>query len=124
MNVVDSSAWIEYCVDGPNADHFAVPIENAEALVVPVIVVYEVFKWALRERGERMALQVVTTMQQGWVVDIDPDLAMAAARLSRDFGLAMADSLILATARAHGATLWTQDEDFARVPDVRYIPKA
>ena len=87
-------------------------------MIVPAISIYEVFKWIAREFDEKSATQFAGAMQQGWVVDIGPDLAIAAARLSRDFGLAMADSLILATARAHGATLWTQDEDFAKVPGV------
>ena len=124
MNVVDSSAWIEYLEDGPGADHFAEPIERVDELLVPVIVLYEVFKQTLRTRGEKEAHNVVVAMQQSTVVDIDASLALAAARISRDLGLAMADSLILATARAQGATLWTQDEDFAGLADVRYFAKA
>ena len=124
MNVVDSSAWIEYLEDGPGADHFAGPIENSDELLVPAIVLYEVFKQTLRTRGEKEAHNVVVAMQQSTVVDIDASLALAAARISRDLGLAMADSLILATARAQGATLWTQDEDFAGLADVRYFAKA
>ena len=124
MNVVDSSAWIEYLEDGPGADHFAGPIENGDELLVPAIVLYEVFKQTLRTRGEKEAHNVVVAMQQSTVVDIDASLALAAARISRDLGLAMADSLILATARAQGATLWTQDEDFAGLADVRYFAKA
>lgn len=123
MNVVDSSAWIEYLEDGPGADHFAEPIETIDKLLVPAIVLYEVFKQTLRARGEKEAHNVVAAMQQSTVVDIDASLALAAARISRDLGLAMADSLILATARAQGATLWTQDEDFAGLADVRYFAK-
>jgi predicted nucleic acid-binding protein len=124
MNVVDSSAWIEYLENGPGADDFARPIEDTDALLVPAIVLYEVFKQTLRTRGEKDAHSVAVAMQQGRVVDIDCSLALAAARISRDLGLAMADSLIFATARAHGATLWTQDDDFVGLPDVRYFAKA
>jgi predicted nucleic acid-binding protein len=123
MNVVDSSAWVEYFVDGPNAGRFAPAIEDAGALIVPAIALYEVFKWGLRERGEQAALRLAGVMYQGWVVDMGPDLALAAVRIAVEFNLAMADSVIFATARAHGATLWTQDADFARVPGVRYVPK-
>jgi len=35
----------------------------------------------------------------------------------------MADSIILATARLYGATVWTQDEDFSGLPDVRFYQK-
>ena len=123
MNVVDSSAWIEYLEDGPGADHFAEPIETIDQRLVPTIVLYEVFKQTLRTRGEKEAHNVVVAMQQSTVVDIDASLVLAAARISRDLGLAMVDSLILAVARAHGATLWTQDDDFAGLPDVRYFAK-
>jgi len=37
--------------------------------------------------------------------------------------LAMADSIILATARAYNATLWTQDEHFKDIEGVKYIEK-
>jgi len=123
MNVVDSSAWVEYFVDGANAGDFAPAIEDSAALIVPAIALYEVFKWGLRERDERAALRLIGVMHQGWIVDLGPDLAIAAARFACEFDLAMADSVILATARAHGATLWTQDADFAKVPGVRYLPK-
>ena len=124
MNVADSSAWIEYFVDGPNAKLFAPVIDDSNELIVPAVSLYEVFKWGLRERGERVALRLVGVMQQGWVIDTSPDIALAAARHSIEFGLAMADAIILATARCQGATLWTQDADFASIQDIRYKAKA
>ncbi|AGA35479.1 hypothetical protein TVNIR_3855 [Thioalkalivibrio nitratireducens DSM 14787] len=36
----------------------------------------------------------------------------------------MADSIILATAREFGATLWIQDADFEGIEGVRYFPAA
>jgi toxin FitB len=123
VNVVDSSGWLEYFADGPNADFFASGIETVPELVVPSISIYEVFKRVLQQRGEGEALQAVAVMQQGLVVDLDASLALRAARISVNSGLTMADSVILATARAHNATLWTQDSDFASMEDVRYIEK-
>ncbi len=123
MNVVDSSGWLEYFADGSNADFFAAGIENVPELVVPSISIYEVFKRVLGQRNEGEALQAVAVMQQGMVVDLDAALALRAARISVDFGLPMADSVILATARAHNATLWTQDSDFASMQGVRYVEK-
>jgi len=58
-------------------------------------------------------------MQQGRVVEIDIDLALAATRT----GLLLADSLIYATARAQAAELWTQDAHFKDLPGVRYFGK-
>jgi len=120
MNVVDSSAWLEYFANGPNASFFAGPIEETDGLVVPSLTIYEVFKRVLQQRDEGDALQAVTVMQQGVVVDLDVRLALSAARVSLDTRLPMADSVVLATARLHQATLWTQDADFEGLPGVRF----
>jgi predicted nucleic acid-binding protein len=122
--VVDSSGWIEYLVAGPNAALFADAISDTDRLTVPTVSVYEVFKWARRRVGESDATKVVALMQQAKVVDLSIHLAMEAAHISATLGMAMADSMILATARAAGATLWTQDADFAGIEGVRYIPRA
>jgi predicted nucleic acid-binding protein len=121
MNVVDSSGWLEYFADGPNARFFSRAIEAAADLVVPTVSVYEVFKRVLQQRGEGEALQAVAAMLRGTAADLTAPVAVAAARISLDLGIPMADSIMLATARAWDATLWTQDSDFARVPEVRYV---
>ena len=123
MNVVDSSGWLEYLAEEPNADFFAAAIENIEALVVPIISVYEVFKRVYQQRGEDDALKAVALMMQGQVVDLDVELALSAAKLSLDLSIPLADSVILATARAYQATLWTQDEHFKGLAGVEYIAK-
>ena len=124
MNVVDSSGWLEYLADGPNAQFFAPAVEDVAALVVPTISLYEVFERVLQQADEGAALQAVAAMQQGRVVDLTDSLALRAATVSVELKLPMADSIILTTARAHGATLWTQDDDFANVKGVRYVPKS
>ena len=121
MNVVDSSGWMEFFADGPNADAFAEPLADPLTLVVPVITVYEVFMQVLLQRDETAALEAVALMQQGEIVDLETPTALAAAKLSVDERLPMADALILATARRYGATLWTQDSDFEGLEDVRYV---
>jgi predicted nucleic acid-binding protein len=123
MNVVDSSGWLEYFADGPNADFFAPAVENIPELVVPSISIYEVFKRVLQQRDEGDALQAVALMQQGIVVDLDTAVALNAAKLSLEFRLPMADSIMLATARAHSATLWSQDSDFKGIAGVEYVEK-
>jgi predicted nucleic acid-binding protein len=121
MNVVDSSGWLEYFADGPNADFFAPAIETLSDLIVPTISVYEVFKRVLQQRGEGEALQAIAVMLRGRVVDLDAGLALSAARISAQLQMPMADSIILATARMHEATVWTQDEHFERVEGVRFV---
>ncbi|MFZ4438695.1 MAG: type II toxin-antitoxin system VapC family toxin [Syntrophales bacterium] len=123
MNVVDSSGWLEYFAEGPNAGHFAPVINLPEQLVVPTVTLYEVFKVALRESNENDALQACSAMQQGLVADFTAKVAVAASKLSLKHALPMADAVILATAREHGATLWTQDVHFKDISGVKYFPK-
>lgn len=120
MNVVDSCGWLEYLASGPNADFFSPALTDVESLIVPAVSIYEVFKRVLQQRDESDAFQVVALMQQGRIVDFDATLAIEAAALSVDLGLPMADAIMLSTARAHGATLWTQDSHFEGVEGVRY----
>jgi len=123
MNIVDSSGWLEYFADGPNASLFSRPLERTADLVVPTITIYEVFKVVLHQCNESDALQSVALMQQGSVVDLTSNIAILAAKMSIDHRLPMADSIILATARVFKATIWTQDSDFNGIDGVQYIAK-
>lgn len=123
MNIVDSSGWLEYFSNGPNALRFLPVLKDVKSLVVPVVTLYEVFKVALREHGENDALQAAMAMQKGAVVEVNSGLAMAAAKISLELSLPMADSMIMATARLYEATIWTQDADFKGIPGVRYFAK-
>ncbi len=121
MNVVDSSGWLEYFAEGANWTFFAPAIRETNSLVVPTICVYEVYKRLLTQRGEADALQAVGIMSLGVIADLTNRIAINAAKYSLELKLAMADSIILATADAYGAVTWTQDADFAGVPGVKYI---
>ena len=123
MNLVDSSGWLEYLTDSPYADKFAAPLQDVESLLVPTVCLYEVFKVVLRERGEEEALQVAALMQQGKVVDLNDTIALQAAKISLEKKIPMADSIIVATAEAFDAVIWTQDDDFAGLPRTRYFAK-
>ena len=123
MNIVDSSGWLEYFADGPNADFFAPAAEDLEKLLVPSISLLEVFKRVFQQRGEGEALQAVAQMLAARVIDLDGALALSAARVSLDLKLPLADSVILATARVYGAILWTQDSDFKGVEGVKYVAR-
>jgi len=123
MNIVDSCGWLEYFADGPNADFFAPAVENVSELLVPSISLYEVFKRVLQQRSEGDALQAVATMMQGEVIALDERVALDAARLSLELKMPMAGSVILTTARLHGAVVWTQDSDLEGVEGVEYIER-
>ena len=116
---LDSSCWLEFFADTDRADLYADAIEQAQDLVVPVLTVYEVAKKLAREVGDDVAAAALSLMQRGTVVSIDLPLASEAAVN----GLRLADSLIYATARHHGAELWTQDSHFEGLPGVRYFAK-
>jgi predicted nucleic acid-binding protein len=123
MNIVDSSGWLEYFAEGSNAEFFAPAIEDTKNLLVPVICIYEVFKKILLQSGVSAAQTHISDMKLGKIIEIDESLALSAAKISFDLKLPMADSLILATARANNAILWTQDEHFKDLDGVKYIEK-
>lgn len=123
MNVVDSSAWLEYFADGPNAEHFAKAIEKPDGLLVPSITLLEVFKRICQQRDESAALQYVAVMQQGAVVELDAALALRAAALGVRHKLPLADSVVYATAQHAKAMVWTQDSDFEGLAGVRFWRK-
>lgn len=123
MNVVDSSAWLEYFAEGANASFFATAIETTDELIVPTITIYEVFKRVLQQRNEKDALQAVAVMKQGTSVELSDTLALNAAKISATMKIPMADSIVLATARAYKATLWTQDADFDGISGVQFKRK-
>lgn len=123
MNVVDSSGWLEFFADGPNAEFFAPAIMNVGELLVPTISIYEVFKRVLQQVDEEHALEAVALMMAGLQVPLDVTVALAAAKLSDELKLPIADSIMLATAQLNAAILWTQDADFAAIDGVMYTPK-
>jgi predicted nucleic acid-binding protein len=123
MNVVDSSGWLEYFADGFNAEFFAPAIEKTSELVVPTVSIFEVFKRMRQQKGNDAALKAVTAMMQGQVIDLDSTLVLSAAKLSGDLHIPMADSMILATAQAFDAELWTQDADLKGIEKVHYVEK-
>ena len=123
MNVVDSSGWLEYFADGSNADFFAPAVEDSQQLLVPIICIYEVFKRVLQQRGLAAAQTNIADMLSGQVIVLDDSLAMSAVKLSIELKLPMAESIILAAARAYDAVLWTQDDHFNGLDQVKFIER-
>ncbi len=123
MNIVDSSGWLAYFADEPNAKYFLTPLSDTDSLVVPTVTIYEVFKVVLRESSENEALQAAVAMRKGRVVDLTASMAIAASKISLEHKVPMADSIILATAKEFEATIWTQDSHFKNIDDVQYFKK-
>ena len=123
MNLVDSSGWVEYFVNGPQANDFKKAVEDSKNLIVPSICIYEVFRKALQFMEEKKVLEIVAVMRLGKIVPLDDQMAFSAASLSHRLKLPMADSIILAAAHEYKATIWTMDADFKDLPSVNYIAK-
>ena len=121
MNLVDTSGWVEYFFEGPNATQFAKPIENTAKLLVPTICLYEVFKKINIVGNEAQALQAVAQMREGLLLELTESIALSASLISIKHKLPMADSMIYASALANDATIWTQDMDFKNLPGVKYM---
>jgi predicted nucleic acid-binding protein len=122
-DILDSSAWLECLGAGPNTRHFEAIIEKHPDILVPSVIITEIRKVVLRERGEAQAETVTRSLLAAKVIAIDERIAVSAADLAMKHKLPLADSLIYAITLAHKATLWTQDDDFKGLPHVKYFPK-
>jgi toxin FitB len=121
--VVDSSGWVEYMGGGAKASRFAPYLESPERVLLPSIVVYEVYKKLLRERGKELA-EIFLSQAYGFhdrVIQLDLELSLLAARTSLETHLPMADAIVYATAHHHKANLVTSDTHFANLPGVKLI---
>jgi len=123
MNVVDSSCWLEYLMGTETGSAVASIIENPVELVVPTITLYEVYKKLLTEKGEEYALDVVSYMQTGTVIELNAGLSLSAVQINRKYKLPMADSIIYATSLHYSAVLFSCDKHFKDIPGIRYFPK-
>lgn len=123
MILVDSSGWIEFFTGGGKAGKYGSYLEETTQVVTPTVVLYEVYKIVKRERTEEEALLAVAQIQKTHLVPLSESLALAAADVSLEFRLAMADSIVYATARAENADLVTSDKDLRGLPGVTYLPK-
>jgi predicted nucleic acid-binding protein len=123
MNIVDSSCWLEFFSGSSVGDKISPVIEKTKELIVPSITLYEVFKKLLIEVDEDSALLAVAHMKQGIVVELDSDLAIYAAKIGKEFQLAMADSIIYAVSKKSYSILWTQDKHFKNLENVKYFEK-
>lgn len=123
MKLVDSSGWIEFLTDGALAGEYAEHLADPAEVLTPAVVLFEVYKWVKRERGEEEALVVAAQLQKTRVEPLTSTIALTAADISLEHGLAMADSIVYATAAISGAELVTSDRDFATLAGVTYLEK-
>ncbi len=115
MILVDSSGWIEFLTDGRHASAIEKYLSSPDELLVPTLVMYEVYRQLVKKLEERESLLAVTQMEKGKVVPLDQEIALHAADLSLKHQLSTADAVIYATALGCGAKLVTLDNDFRRL---------
>jgi len=121
--LIDSYGWIEYLANGPLAEKYATFVEeaNAENTVTPTIVVYEVYKRIKSVKGEQKALEAYAQMSCTKIVELTGPLSLRAADISIALDLGMADSIVVATAKAYAAKIVTSDEHLRRLDEVKFI---
>jgi predicted nucleic acid-binding protein len=124
MQLIDTSAWIEWLIDSPVGRVVASHLPPPDQWLVPTMVVLELSKWLTREVGEEKADQVIAFTHTCIIADLDTDLALSAAAICAEYRLANADAIVYATARAHGAELITCDRHFENLRGVLIVPKA
>ena len=124
MQVVDTSAWIEWLAGSPLGRELGMDFPDKLQCIVPTIVQLELSKWLVRELGEESADQVIAYTQKCQVVPLDTTIALLAADLHREYKLATADAIVYATARKHSAELLTCDKHFNGLPGVVLHSKA
>ena len=123
MIIVDSCGWLEWFTDGKLADKYKEYLAAPDNLLMPAIILYEVYKVLKREAGEEKALLAAGYMQNSPVVPLDDTIALAAADIALQEKLAMADAIIVAISRAHNCRIITSDADLKNQVNVEYIPK-
>ena len=121
MKVIDSSVWLELVTDGPLAAPCSQHLVDLAEVVTPSVVLLEVYRVLRRQGRERAAMRTVGQMEHTRFVAVDTHVAITAADLSIDHGLAAVDALIYAVARLEGCDLVTADTDFRGLPGVTLI---
>jgi len=123
--LIDSYGWIEYFGEGPLADEYAPFVGKADekGTVTPTIVIYEVYRKIKNARGEEKALEAYAQMSRTKIVNLTDSLSLEVADISMNLNLEMADSIILATAKAYKAQIVTSDEHLKKIDEVKFISK-
>jgi predicted nucleic acid-binding protein len=109
--------------DGPLADAFFPHLRDLRMVITPTIVVYEVYKKLKQTTSEDDALSALTVVQRTRVVPLSVEISLTPADLAIQYGLSMADAIVLATGYQMDADVVTSDSAFENLPRVTYFPK-
>jgi predicted nucleic acid-binding protein len=87
-----------------------------EALRVPTLVLMEVYRKIKSNASEDLALEAMAYLSRHEVLDMNREVALAAADLCLEHRLPMADGIVLAHAEILEDRLLTLDNDFSGIP--------
>jgi predicted nucleic acid-binding protein len=117
--LIDSWAWIEYWKGGKLAQSAAKYIEGEEEAIVSPINIAEIYHWISKYYNERTADTRISLVERRcYMIPVERDIAIEAAKIKKRNQLGLADSVILATARSVQGKLVTGDPDFKSVDNV------
>jgi len=120
--LVDSWAWIEYWSGGSHADQAALHIEGKENAIVSTVNLAEIYYWILLHYDEKTAEEkVITIRKRCFIIPVEEEIAIEAAKIKHKTKMALADSIIIATAKKVKAKILTGDPDFRSLKDILYI---
>jgi len=120
--LIDSWAWIEYFKGTKAGARARRIIEDDEASIISTINLAEVYRWILRFYSEAVAEEKVGVMKKRcFVIDVDPEIAIASAKLKHEMKFGLGDAIVLATARRENAKVVTGDPDFKDLDGVVWL---
>ncbi|HVC58014.1 MAG TPA: type II toxin-antitoxin system VapC family toxin [Candidatus Acidoferrales bacterium] len=120
--LIDSWAWIEYWKGGKHASSAATHIEGDEEAVVASINLTELYLWVSRYYDEATAKKYTEAVERRcYVIPLDKEIALSAAKLKLRHKMGIADSVVLATARHANGKVVTGDPDFKDIDGVIFI---
>ncbi len=120
--LIDSWAWIEYFKGSEAGAKARKIIEGDEESIVSTINLAEVYQWILRFYGEKTADEKIEVIKKRcFVVDVDPEIAIASAMIKHDMEFGLGDAIVLATARRENAKVLTGDPDFENLEDAVWL---
>ncbi len=119
--LVDSWAWMEYVKGSPSGLKAKRYIEGEEEIIVCSINIAEVYRRLLQDMPRQADELIDFMLKTSFVIPLTVELALQAAKIKHEIKLGMADAIVLATAKFHGAKILTGDDDFKGKENVIYI---
>ena len=123
MIVIDSSLWLEYFIGSKYSDIINDFLNVPQNILVPSIILTEIYKKILNEWNESIANDYIAQFQEYKIINLDFQIAISAAKIGKEHKLLIADSIIYASTLSYNATLYTMDKHFKGLKNIEYFEK-